>query len=438
MNRISALPGPPAPEPNPSTGSDRPFLLIFSNDPSYSAGERLAWVLFLFTSFQLTFNWPHLQLIAGERTRLFSGLLCGLSLLSLFLVRRRDKTTGIEVIICLVLTGLGLTGTLFSATPLTSFLRTATLLLSGLGGFWCSRILLGDPVRQRAFINLGGILLVSLLVLQFGLLIRAWPSGLDPITKHPLAGLIYLLFFAPLNLILTHRKGTALPAWAMMGLSWMLFIMMLLKTAVLMPFVLALTALARKHLRPVYLLLLIPAAAGLVIVAPFFYSQSRIDQDMESIFYRAESYPFSWHIIRQNPLWGNGLWAPRQKYLDDYTAKFKAMGNGVFDKYVHKIRVSENLVLTFSADLGLPFTLLYCLSVGFILVRLFRSGGAARPPGLIHPLALILPLTAWMVHSMIFDSLLHPQICWFAHILLGLADRTASGRVDSSPGEIRS
>ena len=52
-----------------------------------------------------------------------------------------------------------------------------------------------------------------------------------------------------------------------------------------------------------------------------------------------------------------------------------------------------------------------------------RAFGKKQPPGKggdIPHLALILPLTAWAVHSMVFDSLLHPQICWFVHILLGL------------------
>ncbi len=404
--------------------SAQPDLVIFSTDPSYSWRDRIAWVLFVITSFQATFYWPPLILVPGERTRLSTALLCGLSLVALLLTKPRGKIRlkSAESLSCLALTGLGLAGAFLSNAPLTSFFRTSTLLLSGLGGYWCSRLLLRDPVRRKSFLNLGIILLTGFTLLRLAQHFLAWPQGLEPSTKHPTAGLIYVLFFAPLSLVLTRRKGRTIFGLVLMGSGWLLSILMYLKTAMAMPLIMVLAALAKKRLRPIHLGAALLALAALVVILPHFYTQARIAQDIESVYYRAESYPFSWHMVKQNPLLGNGLAAPRQGYLGDYQVVFEPMKNGALEKYVAKINVSENIILTFMADLGLPFTLLYLLSLSLILGRFWKKSPAAGKRSIIPPLALFLPLTAWAVHSLVFDSLLHPQICWFIHILLGLAD----------------
>ena len=55
----------------------------------------------------------------------------------------------------------------FSITPLSSSFRVFVFLASGLGGFWCARILLQTPENQRRFIWLCLWLLGALLVLSF-------------------------------------------------------------------------------------------------------------------------------------------------------------------------------------------------------------------------------------------------------------------------------
>jgi predicted membrane metal-binding protein len=42
------------------------------------------------------------------------------------------------------------------------------------------------------------------------------------------------------------------------------------------------------------------------------------------------------------------------------------------------------------------------------------------PLGYFPPLALFLPITAVLLHSILYDSLLYPQVSWFFHLLLGL------------------
>ena len=43
--------------------------------------EKIIWIFFAATSCQLAFQFPSCLLVAGERTNLFSGLLCFLTLI---------------------------------------------------------------------------------------------------------------------------------------------------------------------------------------------------------------------------------------------------------------------------------------------------------------------------------------------------------------------
>jgi hypothetical protein len=72
---------------------------------------------------------------------------------------------------------------------------------------------------------------------------------------------------------------------------------------------------------------------------------------------------------------------------------------------------------------GFPFLLLYSSSLFMLLARLMRTLGVHPPPAYIPPLALFLPLTGALLTFVVFDLLLHPQVCWFFHLLLGLIPR---------------
>src|SRR5208337_2630422 len=50
--------------------------------------EKVIWLLFAATSSQLAFQWPYVVLMPGERTNLFSGLLCFLTLAAVWISKR--------------------------------------------------------------------------------------------------------------------------------------------------------------------------------------------------------------------------------------------------------------------------------------------------------------------------------------------------------------
>jgi hypothetical protein len=157
-----------------------------------------------------------------------------------------------------------------------------------------------------------------------------------------------------------------------------------------------------------------------IAVAHFRFRAQGLDLQHPSVAYRAENVLFSWNIAVKHPIFGIGLWAPREQYLEDYQMTYPYVSKDVFKQWVMSFRTSENNLLTFLTDLGFPFVIIYCGALIAIIRRLVRM--AFNPPAecVPHPLALLLPITGAVLHFQIFDGLFQPQISWFFHVLLGM------------------
>ncbi len=145
--------------------------------------------------------------------------------------------------------------------------------------------------------------------------------------------------------------------------------------------------------------------------------------------YRIESLFFSIDIASKHPWLGNGLWAPRVSSLKDYTLHYPYLSKDQFSKWVIEYRTSENLYLTFLADLGVLFFILYFGSVLYILVNLLRLSRKQTSWSVFHSVAIFLPLIAECLRFLVLDDLFHPQSSWFFHILLGLAVMTRNTKM---------
>jgi hypothetical protein len=152
--------------------------------------------------------------------------------------------------------------------------------------------------------------------------------------------------------------------------------------------------------------------------------------------YRIENLFYSWSIAKQHPIWGIGLRAPRDQFLEAYQLEYPYGTKEQFAKNVAGIVTSDNQVLTFLTGLGFPFTILYCLAVLTLVLKL--AGLALRPPPdcVLPPLALLFPLCLALVHYQLYDGLLFAQNSWFFHILLGLipAGRAATAAAETGAG----
>lgn len=390
---------------------------------SVSIGEKFAILLFAITCIQAAFLKPDITIVAGERAKLFTGLLCVLSLVaSVLLVKKSLKCGSVpEIAMSVLLSVIILLSGLMSSTAVSSSLRGLVIIPSAAGGFWCARILLNTNARQALFTQFCAIILAAII----GLSILGHIVGGDiiyflDVNKHPVACRILLLWFAPLALILRGGKLNIILGVSLLCLSYVVFLLGNLRSAALIPVALGVIAVISGAVRLRYFTaLLIPLT---LILGVFFYSlpKEKIGLDYEPAYYRAENYPFSWHIAKKHSILGIGLRAPREDYLEDYEIKYPYATKDKFSESVRYIESSENIFLTFMVDLGFPFLILYIASIVILLFRLIRMVRKPDPRSYLPPLALLLPLTAGLLDFQILDGLLHPQISWFFHILLGM------------------
>jgi len=388
--------------------------------------ETVCWVIFCLVSLHLAFVQPYLVIFPGERTNVFSGILCIVALLPALLLafRRPIRASASELLVTLGLLFLAVMGGLLSLTPFSSSLRVLVLAGSGLGGFWCSRILLNSPHRQKAFAwlcagCLAGIIIASL---------HQYPeTGTVDYSlysqSHPLIQMLLLFAVGPLALV-SWRK----PHLAAVGVVLLIATYVTLyvtgvddtRSAVLIPMaVLAVPALFgsyRSGAVPVGLVLLFVLSAA----AAYYVSHLSHRGLFQYQEYRLESYPFSWHVAKQHPVLGIGLRSPRVEFLDGYDVKLPAYSRHAFEREVNYLVTSENVFLTFMVGLGLPFLVLYALALVVLLARLFRLLAKPPPYMVFHPLVLLVPLTGCILHLFTTDALLYPQVNWFFHVLLGL------------------
>jgi len=366
---------------------------------------------------------PYVVVVPGVRTNLFSGGLCAVTLVGTLLLKRSSGVDfrSREFIVSLILIGLIALSCIFSSTPISSSTRGFVVAASGFGGFWCARLLLVSEPAHRFFRTLClfilGVILVVCVVTYFrvGEVYQALDSN-----PHPLANRVLLLWFAPLSLLF----GGGLAAWGLAATllagSYLVFYLSMLRSAMLIPPVLAVVSTFFRYLKLRWLLaLLVPV----IVVAVLFFLQlpyEKMARDHEPTYYRAESYPFSLNVVLKNPILGVGPRAPRDEFLEDYRIVYPYVTMEQFAGSVRRVTTAENTFLTFMTDLGIPFVALYSVCVAVLLVRLIQA--IRRPSGspVIHPLALFLPISAALIHYQVLDGLYHPQLNWFFHVLLGL------------------
>jgi hypothetical protein len=116
-------------------------------------GEKIAWLLFCLTCFQSAFLLPNFAVIEGDRAKLLTALFCVSTLIACLTLVKRTANCGTvyEVAISAILTALILLSGIESETPEASLLRGFSVAASGLGGFWCARILVTSSGRRAFF-----------------------------------------------------------------------------------------------------------------------------------------------------------------------------------------------------------------------------------------------------------------------------------------------
>jgi hypothetical protein len=417
-------------------------VAIPSESAAMARSEKIIWICFAATCCQLALQRPSFLLVAGERSNLFSGLLCFLTLMVSVVFSPRDaiKLRSPEFLISSALAVTAVISGLFSLTPLSSSFRVFVLLASGLGGFWCARILLQTPENQCRLQWLCLALLAAMVFLSLlGYLTAGSIDRFLPYHTHALTNVMLLLSFAPLALLGQKSRPLTVIAIILLGLGYITLCLSERISVVFIPLVVFLAGAAWGALRWKYLVFICLIMALVVGI----FHQKIIWRKLSMAYpaYRVENFPFSWSIVKRHPWLGIGLRSSREKFMQDYQPAYSAITKEEFARVGRDVVSADNQVLTFMVGLGLPFTLTYLAAVGLLLARLVGLV-ANPPPGLfLHPLVLLFPLTMGLVHFQFFDGLLFPQSCWFFHLLLGLIPPrggspaiAAMGAVGDSPG----
>ncbi len=394
-------------------------------------GEHVALALVFFTTFQAVFLQPDETLVPGERTNLFTATCCAFSLAAVWFFLERGPRRSREFVVSVALIGVGVLAALASDATLPSLFRVYAVLASALGGFWCGRKLLATPDRARVFAWYCSALLAGLLV---WCLVSVAVTGrihslIVGARSHSLVNTIMLLSFAPLALLSERRLKSTLVGAALLLMGYVVLFYSRLRSAVLMPPVLACVGAACGCLKPRHFLLLL--LAFLLVAVGFFHvfpkKWKRITHAAhEEVYYRVESYPFALSLALEHPLTGVGLRAPRDAYVDAYTPLMPQIDKRVFRESLQKIVTSENIFLSFLSGLGFPFFLLYTGSLAWLLWRCLAAVRGRPPRPALPAMALFLPLCAGVVYSMFYDSLFYPQVSWFFHLLLGMIPSRAT------------
>jgi hypothetical protein len=308
---------------------------------------------------------------------------------------------------------------LFSFTPLSSSLRVFVLLASGLGGFWCARILLQSSANQCRFTWLCLWVLSGLLVLSFlGYFTTGYIEKFIIDRSHPITNMILLLSFAPLALLGQKSRPSTILGLILLGLSYITLCLSERISVVFIPLAVILVGALFGTLRWKNFVLVCLIMA--LVVGVF---HQKIIWHKLSIAYpanRVENFFFSWQIFKKHPWLGIGLRTPRDQFVRDYQPVYPTVTKEQFARTTHDIVSTDNQFLTLLVGLGLPFTLIYLGALGMLLARLVGLAFSPPPGMFLHPLVLLFPLTMALVHFQFYDGLLFPQSCWFFHLLLGL------------------
>jgi O-antigen ligase len=235
--------------------------------------------------------------------------------------------------------------------------------------------------------------------------------------------LILLLGIVPLGMVL-HGRRQAIWGAALGVVGYAVLILSRVRSAALLPLIGGFgLLLARREVRKYMLVATAVLAAGTLVFAVMFPDRIlRFNLSHPSLAYRAEYYPFSWHVLKQHPLVGIGLRSPRTGFLCDYQECYPYRDGGWFAYGVQEWVTAENLYLTLLVGMGLPFFLLAIGSVVAGLRNVQRQCVATDRSAAsdFHPMAILVVLVLCLGHAMVYDSFLFPQVCWYFFLFLGV------------------
>lgn len=402
--------------------------------------EKLAFSVFLFTSFHAAFQQPYLIMSQYEKANIFAGICCLTSLmLALPLVKEKSFAKR-EILFIILFAGFAIFSSFSSIEPVSSFIRNFVLLSSCAGAFCCARIFFREKLYLNIFtyicfgfliailfLSLFGFLLSGrinyLLCLNYGNISEYFKTPMSELSDqldtflHSWVDIIILLCFAPIfSLCKNKNLRFSFSAVIILCSIFILYLSKLRSILIMMSGAIAVIFLS-GFVRFKYIILLFLLV--ILSIASFFYffpeKNLRFSEYYEPVNYRLEGIPFSIHIASEHPFGGIGLTASRIPYLNDYEMTIKTSSKQAFTYSLKKINTADNIFLTLITGNGIPFFLLYAVTLFYfsiLLLKLLKTDKSL--------LGILILFSCCVIHSFFYDSLLFPQVSWFFFILLGM------------------
>lgn len=422
-----------------------PLTVLFRHLINFSPWKWLALTFFYYNFVTITFNLLQ-HPILDKRVQVFAGMFFLFSILSAIISGRKELSSLInkkEWCFIGILIFLGLASGISCKNYPSGLYRIILVLLTSCGGFVCSRILLKDKVDKYIFFGFNLLMLSFLIFLGFwgeigyGHVNYLWeamgqffPSpkrfNIDyflSVHLHYWVDLILLSSIAPLSLIFNKKSRQIIIGVSLLMLAYFILILTRLRSTVLIPWIAAFSFIFYFKFN-----LKRTLAIFIVLILGFltFYKLSpekinRLTMTHATIAYRLENYPFSLSIALQHPVLGIGLRAPRTKFLPNYQLHFQHSSESSFKEKVKKTVTSENIILTFLAGAGFPFTIIFFTALFGIIIKgykYFKKGNSAEE--IFHPVALIICILLCLIHGMLYDIFLFSRVSWYFFVFLGL------------------
>ena len=338
-----------------------------------------------------------------------------------------------EILLIGAILVLGTVNVIFSDNVHNSYEAMKFFLVSGVMSLWTYMFLLADKDRRRLFDWFCcGCLAVYAIIDSNTYLFSGAPFLIagtpildlrNSFTFHstPVGTLVILLAAGPLSLLGAKSSKERLVGWLVLALGVFLILLTNKRGTFLAVAAMGLVWLAYRLPRWGYLL----AAAFLAVVLVFTYRGLTASKSLPpdhpsrvSKLHRLELYSYARHVFVQHPLMGIGL-RPQthEKYLADYQLHHPEATN--FASRVKSLQTFDNLLVTALVELGTLMTLVY---LGLILLIIGKFWRQVRPfqESRGRDFIRLLPLIGLAVHSLIYDTLLFPQINWLFNVQLGL------------------
>ena len=378
-----------------------------------------------------TYPWNQISIVAACLFPLVLTICCK------FNKREFSKKIEKEILIAFLIIIIGLLNIYYSDDYSTTVKAMTLFLVSGIGAFIVTLLIVNNRRRQITLLTLCWVCLILLCVhgtiefffnkspLWFAYRPHLKAIHLGSFNPIPAGSLLILLIMGPL--VLYHGVNKWLQIVSIMSIIAACIIILAIgklgPVVGIIGAILFVSIFCRKQLWVTILVAaMLLSAYGLGHWCGGFAPLQLISKlkTSNSIAWRVENYFLAMHILPQRPFCGIGLHAPIHPYLTDYSERLNInSSNSHYRNYIKDLKTFENSFLLILVEMGMLMAIAY-LSLGGVIIKKLLNNCWKVKSQKKNAILFLAPLFGFLIHSLTFDSLAYPHLNWLFHSFLGL------------------